>query len=53
MLRSLLFQSSIPARYWVEGLHTTTYLLNRLPTKAISMTSSYFALQGVVPSYEH
>jgi hypothetical protein len=39
MLCSLFFQASIPARYWVEGLHTATYLLNRLPTKAISMTN--------------
>jgi hypothetical protein len=53
MLRSLLFQASIPARYWVEGLHTATYLLNRLPTKPISTTSPYFTLHGVAPSYEH
>jgi hypothetical protein len=31
MLHSLLFQTSIPAHYWVEGLNTTTYLLNRHP----------------------
>jgi hypothetical protein len=53
MLRSLLFQASISAHYWVEGLHTITYLLNHLPTKVISMTSLYFALHGVAPSYEH
>jgi hypothetical protein len=53
MLRSLLFQASILARYWVEGFHTTTYLLNRLPTKAVSTTSPYFALHGIAPSYEH
>jgi hypothetical protein len=53
MLRFLLFQASIPTRYWVEGLHTATYLLNRLPTKVISMTSPYFTLHGVAPSYEH
>jgi hypothetical protein len=53
MLHSLLFQSSILARYRVEGLHTATYMLNRLPTKAISMTSSYFTIHGVTPSYEH
>jgi hypothetical protein len=52
MLRSLLFQASIPVRYWVEGLHSATYLLNRLPTKAISMTSPYFTLNGVTPSHE-
>jgi hypothetical protein len=53
MLRSLLFQDSIPTRYWVEVLHTTTYLQNCLPTKLISTTSPYFALHGVTPSYEH
>jgi hypothetical protein len=53
MLRSLLFQASISARYWVEGIHTTTYLLNCLPTKPISTTSPYFTLHGVAPSYEH
>jgi hypothetical protein len=53
MLYFLFFQTSIPARYWLEGLHTTTYLLSHLPTKAINMTSTYFALHGVAPSYEH
>jgi hypothetical protein len=53
MLRSLFFQSSIQVRYLVEGLHTATYLLNHLSTKAISMTSPYFTLHGVAPSYEH
>jgi hypothetical protein len=43
MMPSLLFQASIPARYWVEGLHTATYLLNYLPTKVISATSPYIA----------
>jgi hypothetical protein len=53
ILRSLVFQASLSAHYLVEGLHNTTYLLNRLPTKAISTTSPYVALHGVTPSYEH
>jgi hypothetical protein len=53
MLHFLHFHTSIPAHYWVEGLHTTTYLLNHLPTKAISTTIPYFTLHGVTPSYEH
>jgi hypothetical protein len=28
-------------------------MLNRLPTKVISMTNPYFILHGVAPSYEH
>jgi hypothetical protein len=53
ILCSLLFQTCIPICYGVEGLQTTTYLLNHLPTKAISTTNPNFALHGVVPSYEH
>jgi hypothetical protein len=53
MLCSLFFQASILAHYWVEGLHTSTYLLNRLPTKVIITTNSYFTLHGAAPSYEH
>jgi hypothetical protein len=43
----------MPAHYRVEGLHTTTYLLNRLPCKAISASYPYVTLYGVAPSYEH
>jgi hypothetical protein len=53
MIRSLLFQASFPARYWVEGFHTATYLLNRLPSKMIRAPYPYVALHGVAPSYEH
>jgi hypothetical protein len=53
MLRSLLFQASMPARYWVEELHTATYLLNHLPCKAISASYPYVTLYGITPSYEH
>jgi hypothetical protein len=35
VIRTLLIQHSLPKRYWAEGLHTATYLLNRLPTTVI------------------
>jgi hypothetical protein len=50
---SLLFQASLPAQYWVEGLHTAPYLLNRFLTKTISAPSPYVALLGTEPSCEH
>jgi hypothetical protein len=53
VMRSLLFQASLPARYWAESLHTATYLLNLLPTKAISAPSPHFALFGTTTSYAH
>jgi hypothetical protein len=39
VMRSLMFQASLLARYWAEILHAATNLLNLLPTKAISAPS--------------
>jgi hypothetical protein len=35
VIRTLLIQASLSECYWAEGLHTATYLLNRLPSKMI------------------
>jgi hypothetical protein len=53
IIHSLLFQASMPARYWVEGIHTTMYLLNHLPCKTISISYPYATLYGIASSYEH
>jgi hypothetical protein len=50
---TLLNQASLPGRYWAEGLHTATYLLNHLSTKAIQAACPHIALFGSAPSYEH
>jgi hypothetical protein len=52
VMRSLLFQASLPAHYWAEALTAATYL-NRLPTKAVAHPTPYFALFGIHPSYDH
>jgi hypothetical protein len=41
---TLLFQANLPGRYWAEGLHTATYLLNCLPTKTIQAACPHMAL---------
>jgi hypothetical protein len=51
VIRSLLLQASLTARYWAESLHTATYLLNLLHTKAISTPSPHFALFNTTPYY--
>jgi hypothetical protein len=53
VIRTLRIQASLPGRYWIEGLHTATYLLNRLPTTMIQAACPHLALFGSVPSYEH
>jgi hypothetical protein len=53
VIHTLLIQASLPGRYWTKGLHTTTYLLNRLPTMVIQATCPHLALFGSAPSYEH
>jgi transposase InsO family protein len=53
VMRSLLFQALLTARYWAESLYTATYILNLLPTKVISAPTTYFALFSTTPSYTH
>jgi histone deacetylase 1/2 len=53
IVRSLLFQASLPLAYWADSLHTATYLLNRHPTKTLDGRTPFFALYGTQPSYTH
>ncbi|WVZ55001.1 hypothetical protein U9M48_005722 [Paspalum notatum var. saurae] len=52
VMRTLLFQASLPARFWAESLHTATYLLNRLPSTASPAPTPHHALFGT-PRYDH
>jgi len=49
--RTLLFQASMPRSYWADALATATYLINRLPTKTLNMSTPFSALHGTLPSY--
>jgi hypothetical protein len=53
IIRTLLIQASLLGRYWAEGLHRTTYILNCLSTTAIQAVCPHLALFGSAPSYEH
>jgi hypothetical protein len=53
VMRSMLFQASLPARYWTESFYTATYILNLLPTRATSAPTPYFAFFDTTPSYTH
>jgi hypothetical protein len=53
VVRSLLFQASMPPSYWVEALSTATGLLNILPTKTLAFSTPHLALHGTPPVYDH
>ena len=38
MVRSMLSYSTVPLSLWMHALKTATYLLNRVPSKAVSTT---------------
>lgn len=48
---ALLSHASIPHTYWVEVFHTTTYLINRMPTSLLKNQSPFQLLIGQVPYY--
>ena len=53
VMRTLLIQASLPPRFWTESLHTTTYLINRLPSTASLAPTPHHALFGTPPRYDH
>ena len=38
MVRSMMSQSDLPIWFWGYALETTTFILNRVPSKAIEKT---------------
>lgn len=49
--RALLFQSSLPTRFWEECVCTAAYLINLTPTSLLSGRSPFDVLFGQPPSY--
>jgi hypothetical protein len=48
---SLLFQASMPLKYWDEVFLTTTYLINRLPSRVIQGDTPYHRVFKENPNY--
>ncbi|KAL9999878.1 putative RNA-directed DNA polymerase [Helianthus debilis subsp. tardiflorus] len=53
IIRSLLIHAHLPPIFWVEALHTATYLHNILPTKRLNFFTPTFALYLRHPTYDH
>ncbi|GKV39929.1 hypothetical protein SLEP1_g47623 [Rubroshorea leprosula] len=53
MARSMLFEKNLPKKFWAEAVHTTIYLLNGLPTRAVEDKTPVEAWFGLKPSAYH
>jgi len=42
VVRTLILESSVPPRFWVEALFTAVYLINHLPAPILHLDSSLF-----------
>lgn len=49
---TLLAHSAVPSRFWNFAMHTTAYLINRLPTQVLQHVSPFEKLHGTSPDYE-
>ncbi|KAD4584105.1 hypothetical protein E3N88_21706 [Mikania micrantha] len=50
MTRSMLKAMSMPQNFWAEAVRHTIYVLNRVPTKALTDCTPYEALKGRKPN---
>eukprot|EP00268_Persea_americana_P046955 TRINITY_DN4858_c1_g1_i16.p1 TRINITY_DN4858_c1_g1~~TRINITY_DN4858_c1_g1_i16.p1 ORF type:complete len:282 (-),score=40.59 TRINITY_DN4858_c1_g1_i16:329-1174(-) len=48
---TLLFQASMPHRFWTDAFSTATYLINRMPMKSLGFISHLECLFHTVPQY--
>ncbi|KAJ0575196.1 putative RNA-directed DNA polymerase [Helianthus annuus] len=53
IIRAILTHARLPPTFWVEALHTATYLHNILPTPKLNHHTPAFALYQRHPTYDH
>lgn len=49
MTRCLLHEKNLPKEFWVEAANTAVFLLNRLPSKALTGKTPFEAWYGFKP----
>ncbi|PKU71759.1 Retrovirus-related Pol polyprotein from transposon TNT 1-94 [Dendrobium catenatum] len=53
LTRALLHASNLPHKFWADATSTAHYLINRLPSKSISLQIPFQRLHGKSPTYTH
>jgi len=53
MVRCMLYEKKLPKQFWAETVNTTTYLLNRLPTRALKIKTPFEVWKGYKPFVQH
>jgi hypothetical protein len=53
IVRTLLFQATLPPTFWVEALYTANHVLNLRPSRIVQHLTPHFLLYGCQPSYNH
>lgn len=53
MVRSFLKEKGMPTTFWGEAVRHFVYILNRLPTRAVTGKTPYEALKGEKPHLHH
>ena len=49
--QALLSQGNVPKSYWGEGVHTTTYMINRIPSRMLDNKSPAKILKSFHPHF--
>ena len=53
VVRTLLIETYVPPKFWVDVLTTATYLINRLPSQKLGLDTPYFRLHQCQPKYDN
>ena len=53
MARTMLIESKLPRKFWVETVNTSCYIINRAMVRPLSRKISYELFKGKSPSIAH